>query len=576
MSNASDRADQIESSGSDIWKIWDKAFDYLHQHLFAQFRRSETRCRVRRYLLGLLSMAERKNSWQLAEIMHESGPQGMQRLLNSARWDADADAVRDELRTYVVEQLGHPDGVLVLDETGFLKKGTHSAGVARQYSGTAGRIENQQIGVFLAYASPHAPYGAYGAALIDRALYLPDEWTQDPARCRCAKVPEDYTFASKPLLAQQMLQRALAAHVPACWVAADTVYSTTELRLWLEEHGLWYVLAILSNTPIWTQGQSVEVAELVAQMPDDDWIPLSAGEGSQGERLYEWTWLQLPYQSNPGHTHWLVARRSITCPAERAYYHAYAPTTTTLEKLVRVAGSRWVIETCFEQAKGEVGLDHYQVRTWEGWHRHVTLALVVYAYLVGIRASTPTPTSVEVEAAECPVDLIPLTVPEVRRLHNALAGPEYEREHRQRWSYWRRKHQASAKQYHIKRRQARQGSGAGVHIAVLPLPTLPTSAVLQAPVLPGLGQLTDAVWEQIAPLLPTRQPRPGRKTDAERHLLAGILWVMATGAAWREVPSNFGGWHTVYTRYHEWRKAGVWPHVVSLLGSTTRPMRAAA
>ena len=156
-SDASDRADQIESSGSDIWKIWDKAFDYLHQHLFAQFRRSETRCRVRRYLLGLLSMAERKNSWQLAEIMHESGPQGMQRLLNSARWDADADAVRDEPRTYVVEQLGHPDGVLVLDETGFLKKGTHSAGVARQYSGTAGRIENQQIGVFLAYASPHAP-----------------------------------------------------------------------------------------------------------------------------------------------------------------------------------------------------------------------------------------------------------------------------------------------------------------------------------------------------------------------------------------------------------------------------------
>ena len=155
MSDASDRADQIESSDSDIWEIWDKAFDYLHQHLFAQFRRSETRCRVRRYLLGLLSMAERKNSWQLAEIMHESGPQGMQRLLNSARWDADA--VRDELRTYVVEQLGHPDGVLVLDETGFLKKGTHSAGVARQYSGTAGRIENQQIGVFLAYASPHAP-----------------------------------------------------------------------------------------------------------------------------------------------------------------------------------------------------------------------------------------------------------------------------------------------------------------------------------------------------------------------------------------------------------------------------------
>jgi hypothetical protein len=204
------------------------------------------------------------------------------------------------------------------------------------------------------------------------------------------------------------------------------------------------------------------VAELVAQVPDDDWMPLSAGEGSQGERLYEWTWwtwLQLPYQSSPGHTHWLVARRSITCPGERAYYHAYAPTTTTLADLVRVAGTRWVIETCFEQAKGEVGLDHYQVRTWTGWYRHVTLALLAYAYLVAIRANTSahahTPADTLSEASADPANLIPLTVPEVRRLHNALAESEYEREHRQRWSYWRRKHQASAKQCHIKRRQAR-------------------------------------------------------------------------------------------------------------------------
>jgi SRSO17 transposase len=235
VSGASERTHQTESSNSDTWKKWDKAFDYLHQHLFAHFRRSETRCRVRRYLLGLLSATERKNSWQLAEIMHESGPQGMQRLLNTAHWDVEV--VRDELSAYVIEQLGHTDGVLVLDETGFLKKGTHSAGVARQYSGTAGRIENQQIGVFLAYASPH------GAALIDRALYLPEEWTQDPARCQRAKVPQDYAFASKPSLAQHMLKRALGAQLPARWVAADTVYSTTELRLWLEEHGLWYVLA---------------------------------------------------------------------------------------------------------------------------------------------------------------------------------------------------------------------------------------------------------------------------------------------------------------------------------------------
>lgn len=572
MSDASDRIGQAESDNSDIWKIWDKGFDYLHRHLFVHFRRSETRCRVRRYLLGLLSATERKNSWQLAETMHESGPQGMQRLLNTTCWNADA--VRDELRTYVVEQLGHPDGVLVLDETGFLKKGCYSAGVARQYSGTAGRIENQQIGVFLAYASPR------GAALIDRALYLPEEWTQDPARCRRAKVPEDHAFASKPLLAQQMLERALGAQalgaqVPARWVAADTVYNTTELRLWLETHELWYVLAILSNTPVWTQGQSVEVAELAAQVPDDGWVLLSAGEGSQGERLYEWTWLQLPYQSSPGHVHWLVARRSITCPAERAYYHAYALATTTLEQLVRVAGTRWVIETCFEQAKGEVGLDHYQVRTWAGWYRHVTLALFAYAYLVAtrlvaVRANTSahTPADALHEAGANPANLIPLTVPEVRRLHNALAESKYEREHRQRWSYWRRKHQASAKQCHIKRRQARRCDVVEPRNTVLPL--------LQAPVLPGLGELTDELWEQIAPLLPARQPRPWRKVDAERRLLAGILWVMATGAAWRETPASFGGWHTVYSRYHDWRKAGIWPQVVSLLGSTTRPMRAAA
>ena len=255
-----------------------------------------------------------------------------------------------------------------------------------------------------------------------------------------------------------MLARAHGAQVPARWVAADTVYSTTELRLWLETHGLWYVLAVLSNTPIWTQGQSVEVAELVGQVPDDGWVPLSAGEGSQGERLYEWTWLQLPYLSSPGHTHWLVARRRINCPAERAYYHAYAPTTTTLQELVQVAGRRWVIETCFEQDKGEVGLDHYQVhhyqvRTWEGWYRHVTLALLAYAYLVTARANTSTravaATVATASAAIDPAELIPLSVPEVRRLHNALAEPEHEREHRQHWSYWRRKHQASAKQCHI-------------------------------------------------------------------------------------------------------------------------------
>ncbi len=564
------RTNQAESNNFDIWEIWNNAFDHLCQRLLSHFVRPETRSRVRRHLLGLLSVAERKNSGQLAEIMPESGPQGMQRLLNSANWDADA--VCDELRTYVIDWLGHPDGILVLDETGFLKKGTHSVGVARQYSGTAGRIENQQIGVFLAYASPH------GAALIDRALYLPDEWTQDPARCQRAKVPQTCTFASKPVLAEQMLERALAANIPARWVVADTVYSTTELRLWLEAHELWYVLAVPCNTVIWTEGQPVQVAELVERVPAGNWVRLSAGEGSQGARLYEWTWLQLPYLSTSGHTHWVVARRSITCQTERAYYHAYAPPTTTLAELVQVGGTRWVIETSFAQAKGEVGLDQYQVRTWAGWHRHVTLALLAYAYLVAIRASTSTSAdAVGTHAVADSANLIPLTVPEARRLHNGLAEPEYEREHRQQhrqqWSYWRRKHQATAKRCHVKRRQEGQGDGVGVVLAV---PPLHASGGFQAPVLLGLGEMTDDGWEQIALLLPARQPRPGRRADAERHLLAGILWVMATGAAWREVPTGFGGWHTVYTRYHEWRKAGIWPQVVSILGSATGAMRVGA
>ncbi len=554
MSDASDRTDQTESSNLDIWN---EALEHLYQRLLPHFGRPETRCRVRRYLLGLLSLAERKNSWQLAEIMRESGPQGMQRLLNTAHWDADT--VRDELRTYVIDQLGQPDGLLVLDETGFLKKGTHSAGVARQYSGTAGRIENQQIGVFLTYASPR------GAALIDRALYLPEEWTQDPARCHRAKVPQSCTFASKPVLAQQMLARALAAHVPARWVVADTVYSTTELRLWLEAHGLWYVLAVPCNALIWTHGESVEVTELMAQIPMDGWIRLSAGAGSQGARLYEWAWLQLPYLSTPGQTHWLVARRSITCPTERAYYHAYAPATTTLDELVHVAGTRWVIETNFAQAKGEVGLDQYQVRTWEGWYRYVTLALLAYAYLVAIQASALACPA----APDAPADLIPLTIPEVRRLQHGLAETEYERQHRQQWSCWRRKHQATAKRCHTQRRQARQGYGIGG----LPLPP---PASRKASMLPGIGALTDERWEQIAPLLPPRQARSGRRANAEWHFLAGILWVMGTGAAWREVPPSLGSWHTVYTRYHEWRKAGIWPQVVTILASETGAIHAAA
>src|SRR5215469_474172 len=259
---------------------WHEELSCLWRRIAHWCRRREPRERLWRYLVGLLSNAQRKNGWQLAETMHEHGPQGMQRLLNAATWNVDA--VRDEVRTYVAEHFGDAEGIVIADETGFLKQGAHSAGVARQYSGTAGRIENQQIGVFLVYASPH------GYAFIDRALYLPDEWTQDLQRCAHAGIPASVEFATKPELARQMLERTLAGHVPIRWFVGDTVYSADGLRLWLEAHNLWYIVAITSNTGIWTRGQQVEAATLVAQQPSHAWTCLSAGEGSQGPRWYDW------------------------------------------------------------------------------------------------------------------------------------------------------------------------------------------------------------------------------------------------------------------------------------------------
>jgi SRSO17 transposase len=350
----------------------------LHARIADRFRRSEVRERVRRYLAGLLERVERKNGWQLAEHLGEAGPQGVQRLLNAARWDADA--VRDDLRAYVIEQLGDPDGVLIVDETGFLKKGTKSVGVQRQYSGTAGRIENCQIGVFLAYAGPA------GRAFLDRELYLPREWAVDDARRREAGVPTDTAFATKPSLARRMLERAFAAEVPAAWVAGDAVYGdASALRRWLERRGTAYVLAVSCSHMVWQAGQQHRAADLVATVPAAAWATLSAGAGSQGERLYDWTWVRLPYESAAGLAHWLLARRSLSDPTELAYYRAFGPADTTLAALVCVAGARWAIEETFEDAKGMVGLDQYEVRKWDAWYRHVTLALLAHAYLAATR-----------------------------------------------------------------------------------------------------------------------------------------------------------------------------------------------
>jgi SRSO17 transposase len=353
----------------------------LARRLAPYFARSQSRDRVLAYLRGLLSEAERKNSWQVAEVCGESTPYGFQYLLSRADWDADA--VRDELHTYIRQHLGDPNGVLVLDETGFLKKGRHSAGVARQYSGTVGNVDNCQIGVFLSYASP------LGHALLDRELYLPQEWTDDRARCRQAAIPEDRRFATKPQLARQMLARAFAAGVPAAWVTGDSVYGDNrQLRRWLEAQPQAYVLAVSGKEYVGLGAQQRQVKALLASLPVEGWTRLSAGDGAKGPRWYDWCWGSLADPVDPTWRRWLLVRRSLSAPADLTAYVVFAPQPTMLEDVVRVAGSRWTVESGFEVAKGEVGLDQYEVRTWRGWYRHITLVMWALALLTVMRAGT--------------------------------------------------------------------------------------------------------------------------------------------------------------------------------------------
>jgi SRSO17 transposase len=360
---------------------WDAALTALQARIAPRFVRPEVRARGGRYLAGLLGPVERRNGWQLAEHLGERSPDGVQRLLRTARWDADT--VRDDLRTYVVEHLGDPAAVLVIDETGFVKKGTKSAGVARQYSGTAGRIENCQIGVFLAYASPR------GRAFLDRALYLPKAWAADPRRRADAGIPADVTFATKGDLAQAMLARAFAAAVPAAWVTGDEIYGNDgDLRRWLEEDHRPYVLAVACSHPVWQAGVQTRVDALVETIANDGWQRIDVGAGSKGPRLYDWACGRLPYLTADGWAQWLLIRRSVAKPEEVAFYRAFGHDETTIAALARVAGTRWVIEEGFERAKGEVGLDQYEVRHWDAWHRHITLCLLAHAFLEVTRAAT--------------------------------------------------------------------------------------------------------------------------------------------------------------------------------------------
>jgi len=343
-----------------------------------RFPRAEPRERVVAYLRGLISPLERKNGWQLAEEAGDEKPYGMQHLLGRAVWSADE--VRADLAAYVVEHLSDAEAILVVDETGFVKKGAKSVGVQRQYSGTAGRLENCQIGVFLVMASKR------GRTFLDRELYLPKHWAADGRRREEAGVPEEVKFATKPELARRMIGRALEAEVTFGWVTGDSVYgSDWRMRAWLEEQGIYYVLGVTSQYRIFTKGERQWASTVVGEWPQRTWRRCSCGEGSKGERLYEWA--RMPIREvDEKRRRWLLARRSISDPKEVAYYVVSGPKETSLEEMARVAGTRWAVEESFETAKGEVGLDQYEVRSWEGWYRHITLCLLAHAYLTVVRA----------------------------------------------------------------------------------------------------------------------------------------------------------------------------------------------
>jgi SRSO17 transposase len=353
--------------------------DWVHERIAGRFGRAEPRARVREYVSGLVAGLERKNGWTLAEWAGEVSPDGMQRLLRRADWDVDG--VRDDVRDYVIEQLGDKDGVLIADDTGFLKKGTRSAGVQRQYSGTAGRTENCQVGVFLAYASRH------GHALIDRELYVPRSWTDDPQRCQAAGIPDQVEFATKPEQAQVMIARAVAAGVPFAWFTADETYGQAKwLQAWLEDRDIWYVMAIrCSDTLAMAEGEGRADA-LIAAVPRRGWQTISAGAGAHGPREFDWARIPVRPGQKRGRGHWLLARRSRSDPEEIAYYACYGPRRCSTADLAWIAGSRWHIEECFQQAKSEAGLDHYQVRSWRAWYAHITLSMLALAWLAASRA----------------------------------------------------------------------------------------------------------------------------------------------------------------------------------------------
>ncbi len=364
---------------------WSKQFEQMVDRVGPCFGRHDLRSQAQGYLRGLLGRVDRKNSWQLSEHLGCEKPYGIQRLLGRARWDADE--VRDELIRYASQHLIDKKdcGVLIVDETGFLKKGTKSAGVQRQYSGTAGRIENCQIGVFLSLATSR------GRALVDRELYLPESWCEDAPRLREAGVPKEVTFATKPQLALKMLRRAFEAGLQPTFVLADEVYGNdSKFRRSLEDCGQPFVVAVSSQQRLWVNLTQQRVDQIVQSIPRKSWFRKSIADGAKGPRVYDWAAAKFGIPTDTGLVRWLLIRRHIQTQ-EHAYYLCAAPPKATAGDLAVAAGQRWAIEVCFETGKQETGLDEYEVRSWDGWYRHITLSMLALAFLSVIRAAAKPP-----------------------------------------------------------------------------------------------------------------------------------------------------------------------------------------
>jgi len=452
-------------SGVDV-AVWEAGLEELFGRVANCFPNDQPRAQARAYVEGLLSRTERKNGWTLAEFSRDGGPQKMQRLLNEYAWNADA--VRDVVAAYVVENLAEPDGVLVVDETGFLKKGDRSAGVQRQYSGTAGRIENCQLGVFAAYVS------GKGRAFVDRELYLPVSWTNDRARCAAAGVPRRVGFATKPLLALDMVRRFRLAWRGLRWVAGDEVYGADpELRDWLEEHRIGYVLGVRCDMEVTTAVGRRRVDELAALVPADAWETYSAADGSKGPRLYDWALIETTDRAGPANqSQQVLIRRGREGKRELAFFLTHSPVPVPLATLVTVAGRRWGIEECLQSGKNEVGLDHYQVRLYHAWYRHITLVMLAHAWLAVTTAKSRTdhsppggqttaavgyqrlPDGIPITERARPdrKTMIPFTLNEIRHLKALLREEKLPGTLAVWWSNWRRRHQETARHYHFLRR----------------------------------------------------------------------------------------------------------------------------